>query len=76
MKYLRYRKCCISKLSNYYHKNIIAEGDHVVIESTGKATTRNGKPYDQTYCDVFKFYEGKLQEINTYLDTALSVEPS
>jgi len=57
-------------------KNIVAEGGYVVIESTGKATTRNGKPYNQTYCDVFKFNEGKLKEITTYLDTALSNETS
>ena len=55
-------------------KNIVAEGYYVVIESTGKATTKNGKPYNQTYCDVFKFNEAKLIEITTYLDTALSNE--
>ena len=55
-------------------KNIVAEGDYVVIESTGKATTKNGKPYDQTYCDVFRFTKEKLIEITTYLDTALSNE--
>lgn len=55
-------------------KNIVAEGDYVVIESTGKATTKNGKPYNQTYCDVFRFKDQVLQEITTYLDTALSKE--
>ena len=55
-------------------KNIVAEKDHVVVESTGKATTRTGKPYNQTYCDVFRFYGETLQEITTYLDTALSNE--
>ncbi len=29
-------------------KSIIAEGDKVVIESTGVATTKTGKPYNQT----------------------------
>jgi uncharacterized protein len=55
-------------------KNIVAEGDYVIIESTGKATTKNGKPYNQTYCDVFKFAGEKLKEVTTYLDTALSNE--
>jgi len=55
-------------------KNIVAEGDYVVIESTGKAKTRNGKPYNQIYCDVFRFKDGTLFEITTYLDTALSNE--
>ncbi len=53
-------------------KNVIADGDFVVIESTGKATTKNGKPYNQSYCDVFKFKEERLIEVTTYLDTALS----
>ena len=55
-------------------KNVIAEGNHVVVESTGKAKTKNGKPYNQTYCDVFQFNGEKLHEITTYLDTALSNE--
>lgn len=53
-------------------KNVVAEGDYVVIESTGRAKTKSGKPYNQTYCDVFKFQDEKLQGITTYLDTALS----
>ena len=53
-------------------KNTVAEDNHVVVESTGVATTREGQPYNQTYCDVFLFRNDKLQEITTYLDTALS----
>jgi uncharacterized protein len=53
-------------------KNIVANGNYVVVESTGKATTKNGKPYYQSYCDVFRFSGDQLQEITTYLDTALS----
>jgi uncharacterized protein len=55
-------------------KNIVADGNCVVIESTGKAKTKSGKPYNQTYCDVFHFRNEKIQEITTYLDTALSNE--
>lgn len=53
-------------------KNVVADGDHVVVESTGKAKTKSGKPYDQTYCEVFRFKGEQLQEITTYLDTELS----
>lgn len=55
-------------------KTVIAEGDMVVIESTGKATTKKGNPYYQTYCDVYHLKKGKIQECTTYLDTALSKE--
>ncbi len=54
--------------------NIIAEGDYVVVESTGKATTKKGKPYNQTYCDIYRFKDDKIQEVTTYLDTAISKE--
>ena len=53
-------------------KNIVAEGNYVVVESSGEAKTKHGNPYNQTYCDVFRFDGEKLQEITTYLDTALS----
>ena len=57
-------------------KNIVSQGNYVVIECTGEATAKNGKPYNQVYCDVFRFNEGKLKEVTTYLDTALSNEVS
>jgi ketosteroid isomerase-like protein len=55
-------------------KNIVGEGDFVVVESTGEARTKSGKPYNQAYCEVFRFMGEELQEITTYLDTALSAE--
>jgi ketosteroid isomerase-like protein len=55
-------------------KNIVAEGNYVVVESTGVAKTKEGKPYNQTYCEVFRFINNKVQEITTYLDTAVSNE--
>ena len=55
-------------------KNIVGEGNLVVVESTGEAQTKTGKPYNQTYCEVFRFKNQELQEVTTYLDTALSIE--
>jgi ketosteroid isomerase-like protein len=55
-------------------KTIIGEGDVVVVESTGEAQTKGGKPYNQAYCEIFRFANGELQEVTTYLDTALSIE--
>lgn len=51
--------------------NFIAEGDHVVMLAKGKAQTKSGKPYNNSYCHVFKVVGGKVKEINEYLDTAL-----
>jgi ketosteroid isomerase-like protein len=49
----------------------IAEGDFVVMLANGKATTKSGKPYNNSYCHVFRIVGGKVKEINEYLDTAL-----
>jgi ketosteroid isomerase-like protein/pimeloyl-ACP methyl ester carboxylesterase len=49
----------------------IAEGDYVVVESRGRVTTREGRPYNNTYCLVFRISGGKLQEVTEYLDTEL-----
>ena len=51
--------------------NFIAEGDYVVMLANGKAQTKSGKPYNNSYCHVFKIVGGKVKEISEYLDTAL-----
>jgi len=50
---------------------IIADGDHVVVESRGRATTRAGVPYCNTYCQVFRLANQKILEVTEYCDTAL-----
>ena len=49
----------------------IAEGDHVVVEGRGQATTKAGVPYNNTYCWVCRLADGKVQELTEYLDTQL-----
>ena len=51
--------------------NLIAEGDNVVMQGRGKSTTKAGKSYNNTYCQVFRIANGKVQEITEYLDTEL-----
>ena len=50
---------------------LIAEDDFVVVECRGHATTKAGKPYNNTYCWVCRFSEGKLRELIEYMDTLL-----
>ncbi|MEW6296539.1 MAG: nuclear transport factor 2 family protein [Thermodesulfobacteriota bacterium] len=52
-------------------ENFIADGDYVVMQARGKATTKTGKPYNNTYCQVFRVANGKVQEVTEYLDTEL-----
>ncbi|MGY4624003.1 ketosteroid isomerase-like protein [Bradyrhizobium sp. USDA 4486] len=50
---------------------IIAEGDYVVAECRGNATTLAGDLYANTYCFVIRMADGKLRELTEYMDTAL-----
>jgi len=50
---------------------ILADGDYVVVECRGDATTIAGERYANTYCFVIRVAEGKLRELTEYMDTAL-----
>ena len=50
---------------------IIAAGDHVAVEHTGRNVTPDGRTYDNIYCWVFSFRAGRVVEVREYLDTQL-----
>ena len=50
---------------------LIAEDEFVVVEGRGENVTRDGKPYDNTYCWVFQFRGGEVMALTEYADTAL-----
>jgi ketosteroid isomerase-like protein len=51
--------------------NLVAEGDQVVAEIRGDVQTKSGKRYNNEYCFVFTFRDGKIAEIVEYGDTDL-----
>ncbi len=53
-------------------ENLIAEGDFVVAQTTGSAETTDGKPYNNSYCQVFTIRDGKIAEVKEYFDTELT----
>ena len=55
-------------------ERFIAEDDFVVVECRGNVTTKTGKPYNNAYCYVCRFKDGKLGELTEYLDTELVAE--
>ncbi len=55
-------------------RNVIAEGDHVVLQWEGRATTKAGKPYNNSYCWVMRIENGKVREGTAYIDTELVSE--
>jgi uncharacterized protein len=63
-----------SQFANQYTARairIVAQDDVVVIEARGQVTTKSGKPYNQIYCYVCRFEDGKVRELTEYLDTDL-----
>lgn len=48
-----------------------AEDDRVVARMTGRATSKAGKRYDNSYCQLFRVRDGRIAEMYEYLDTAL-----
>jgi uncharacterized protein len=42
-----------------------------VVECRGRVTTKAGKAYNNTYCNVFRLAGGKLKELTDYMDTEL-----
>jgi ketosteroid isomerase-like protein len=52
-------------------RRILADEDCVVVEATGEARTKEGHPYNNTYCWIFRIEGGRVREITEHLDTAL-----
>ena len=50
---------------------ILADGDRVVVQARGHATTTRGDDYHQTYCFVYRVRDGRLTEVVEHCDTAL-----
>lgn len=48
-----------------------ADGDYVIVESTGNNATPDGRLYNNKYCWVCRLAEGKLRSIHEYMDTEL-----
>jgi uncharacterized protein len=52
-------------------RDVIAEGDKVVLQWEGRSSGKNGTIYHQTYCWVMRIADGKVREGTAYLDTEL-----
>ena len=50
---------------------MIAEGNMVAVQGQGNNTTRDGRRYDNTYCWIFAFRDGKVMGVTEYADTEL-----
>jgi ketosteroid isomerase-like protein len=48
-----------------------ADGDVVVVQSQGQAETHDGRPYNNSYCQVMTVRGGRIVAVTEYMDTAL-----
>lgn len=53
-------------------ENMIAEGDYVVEQARGQARTLDGQDYNNVYCRVWRFRDGKIAALAEYMDTELA----
>ena len=51
--------------------NFIAGGDWVVVEARGDMVTKDGTPYRNHYCLLYRFEGGKIVEMKEYQDSTL-----
>jgi hypothetical protein len=52
-------------------EQLVAEGDTVVAQTSGTAEILDGKPYNNTYCQVITVRDGRIAAVTEYMDTAL-----
>ena len=52
-------------------EHLIAEGDYVAEQAHGKARTKTGDDYNNTYCRVWNISDGQVRSVIEYYDTEL-----
>jgi ketosteroid isomerase-like protein len=55
-------------------RNILGEGDRVVVEHEVFATTKKGNDYHNSYCLSFLLSGGRIREIREYVDSLYAYE--
>jgi len=51
--------------------NALVSGDWAIVELASLATAKNGLRFNNKYCWVIRFAEGKIVEVRAYLDSAM-----
>jgi len=52
-------------------QHVLISDDWAVVELESEATAKNGLRFDNRYCWVCRFAEGRIVEVRAYLDSAL-----
>jgi ketosteroid isomerase-like protein len=54
--------------------NIMVSGDWAIVELRADAVANSGMRFDNRYCWLTRFADGKIVEVRAYLDSALLVQ--
>lgn len=54
------------------NEGLYADGPVVVEQARGRATTVEGEAYDNVYCRVWTFRDGKIAALTEYMDTEMA----
>jgi uncharacterized protein len=70
LKYLEYVRARFNAPGKTVPERFIADGDIVAVEARGDNYSASGERYDNEYCLIFRFEDGKIAEMREYMDTA------
>ncbi len=51
--------------------NVMVSGDWAIVDLRADATAKNGMRFDNSFCWLARFHDGKIVEVRAYLDSAL-----
>ena len=63
----RYMATAYAEPPKFVVENVIAEGDFLTAIGTITMKNEQGKLVDYSYCDVWRFRDGKMAELNAYV---------
>lgn len=66
-----FREALVDGHIHIHVENVLGDGDFVVVQGHGEAMTKRGVAYNNTYCWVYRFEQGKIVALTEYLDTEL-----
>jgi len=61
----------LPKGTQLHTEHVVVQDDEAVVELHSLATAKNGMRFDNRYCWVCRFADGKIVEVRAYLDSAM-----
>jgi ketosteroid isomerase-like protein len=72
LRFLRDLSSQMSAPMRVHARRILVAGDDVIVEARGDCARPDGTRYDNEYCWLCRFVDGRLHELTEYMDTELT----